>query len=69
MGYVSEYVSGACDLCLRAKQNKRGDWYCTKNEDDFPDATFDGPDEYEPTSCPSFKPDKNCYNEEDWIWD
>ena len=68
MGYISDDTDGACRLCLRARQNKRGYWYCTKNEDYFPEAPVDG-DDYVPTSCPSFKPDKECYDEDDWIWD
>lgn len=60
MGYHSDYVSGACDICRRARESKSG-WYCSCNEDGyFPDAPFDGPDEYEPTTCPSFKLDPNC---------
>lgn len=68
MGYTSEYIDGACDCCIWARQNRKGDWYCKKDEDDFPSADWDGPDDYEPTSCPSFKPDRECYSDEDWIW-
>lgn len=69
MGYISYYVSGACDCCYWARQNRKGYWYCKKDEDDFPSADWDGPDEYEPSSCDSFKPDRDCYDPEDWIWD
>ena len=62
-------LSGACDYCLRARQTRKGYWYCTSNQEDyFPDAPWDGDDEYEPTSCPSFKPDPDCYDDDDWIW-
>lgn len=69
MSYYSDNVYGACDCCLRARQDRKGDWYCSSHQDDyFPDAPWDGDDEYEPTSCPSFKPDPDCYDDEDWVW-
>jgi len=63
MAYHADEVYGACDCCLRARQNRNGYWYCTSHQDDyFPDAPWDGDDEYEPTSsCPSFKPDPDCF--------
>ena len=72
MGWHSDYVEGACDCCKRARwsDNKGGFWYCTAHQDDyFPDAPWDGEDEFEPTSCPSFSPDPDCYDEDDWVWD
>ena len=71
MSWHSDYVEGACDCCLRARwsDNKGGFWYCSAHQDDyFPDAPWDGDDDFEPTSCPSFRPDPDCYDPEDWVW-
>lgn len=68
MRYVSDYISGACDCCKNARKNRNDDWYCSKNEDDFPEADWNGSEEYEPSSCPSFRPDPGCIDSEDWIW-
>lgn len=65
----SDDVSGACDCCIHACQNRRNSWYCEENEEEFfPDAPWDGINDYEPTSCPSFEADPDCYSDEDWIW-
>lgn len=69
MANTSDFVSGACDCCLSARTNRFGSWYCSKRKNDyFPEAPWDGVDEYEPTSCPGFKPDRECYEPEDWVW-
>lgn len=69
MGNVSDDLDRACDYCLHAKQKRNGDWFCSCHRDDyFPEAPWDGEDDYSPTSCDSFDPDRDCHEDEDWIW-
>lgn len=64
----SDSVAGACDCCLQAQQNKKGEWHCASRSKFFPAASWDGPDKFHPTSCPSFKPNPTCYSDDGWIW-
>ena len=59
MAYHADEVYGACDCCLRARQNRNGYWYCTSHQDDyFPDAEVDEEEDGWMTStCHSFKAD------------
>lgn len=63
MGYVSDWVSGACDCCKFCRENRKGDYYCSKHEDDyFPDAEWDDDD----SECPSYREDPDLKNDDDW---
>lgn len=63
MSNLADWLSGACDCCRHAKQNRRGLWYCTCHEDDyFPEADWTGEDEAE---CGSFDWDPDCYDDDD----
>lgn len=69
MACKSDYVEAACNCCLHAHQDKNGYWYCSSHKDNyFPDAPWDGEDEFSPTSCPSFKPDKGAIPRDEWVW-
>ncbi|MCQ2259564.1 MAG: hypothetical protein MJZ41_16495 [Bacteroidaceae bacterium] len=64
MGYVSDWLSGACNCCTHARQKRNGDWWCTCHEDDyFPDAAWDEDD----SECPSYDADEDAIDDsEDW---
>lgn len=62
MGYISDYLDGACDCCIHARENRNGDFYCTCHQDDyFPAAAWDDDD----SECPSYKPDPDCFDNDD----
>lgn len=57
MGWHSDSLAGACNYCVHARWAYRGKyWYCTCNQDYFPDADWG--------SCPSYDRDPE-YPEDD----
>ena len=60
MARHSEMLYGACNFCIHAQKTKKGYWYCTCNQDVFPDAPLDIDDDLKPSSCTSYKRDPAC---------